>query len=226
MKRFALVLALLLACCCGSRVVAEPPNQPNSPNPMQGLGGIAPNPVNPGANAANAPAPDPAPAYAELQQRITASDKVIAELRAAVAAGTANPETLKAVEAVRAQNDASAKIASDAMAKVAELQKAHDALASRPFPVQIGPTGPQGNDGKPIDLTLPGLLTLAMGALGWWNDRRTAKKSAADLKAAKAAAAVAVAEALRVWEELPQTASDADVREAVANVHKAMLAAA
>lgn len=179
--------------------------------------------------ASPAPAqPDPALAQAlkdleakqaaaaeHLAQTNAALEQRLLDLDAKVASGDLSPAQAEAIKAGEKRNaealaaavrtgDESAKAAREAADKVSALETKLASLEAQPKPSFL-----------PTDWTIPGLIAFVLGWARYLWGQRQKKALAEQIARAKAEAQAHAARAIEAFDNLPETASPAEVREAV-----------
>lgn len=160
-----------------------------------------------GATSAPAQAqPDPAlvQALKDLEAKQAESAQRLSSLDAKVAAGDLTAEQAEAIKVAAQKGDESAEAARAAAAKVDALQKQLAEVQAKPAPSFL-----------PDDWTVPGLIAFGLAWARYLWGKRQAKALADALAKAKAEAMAHTARAIEAFDELPDTATAAEVREKV-----------
>lgn len=219
-----LTLALPLAGCAGTRLKPGVDaalgwsSEPGLSGPAAKLGlgeydlNLSPfgSPDGDATPTPTAPAqPDPAlvASLKDLAEKQAAAEQRLKGLDAQVAAGTLSPAAAQAIKDATGQASAAAASAQEADAKYQGLLgKLHDLEANAPkMPGWI-----------PTDWTIPGLLAFALAWGKYLLSKKARAKVQAEIEAARADAMAHTKAAIEKFDALPDTATAAEVREAIA----------
>lgn len=163
-------------------------------------------PTSAGPAAPSAPDPALVKALADLDARQAKAAETLASLDAKVAAGALSASQAEEFRAAAARSEALATAAREAAA-AAEAAR----IKAEEKTKNVGPP-----PSIPTDWTPQGIIAAVFGAGLWWVRRRAAKAAREEADRAKAEAKAATARAIEAFDNLPETASAADVRAAVA----------